>query len=364
MYEVAVGVLKDRFGNEQEVVDVHYNKLINLQPATNKTSSLRVLLDTVGKHLRSLEVLGQNVNQDVIVSMISAKLPEDVLVQLKILNGANNKWNTFRLRDRLREYIIARERAEKDKEPDKRSLNSHSKYDAVMKDQLSKGVTEKVEQSKTNGLVHYLPHHAVITPQKATRKIRVVYDASARTRKEKKSLNECMYRAPVMLQDLCGMLLRFRIQHVAVVADIEKAFLQIGLQSNQRDVTRFLWLRDFEKPIFDADNIQEYRFCRVPFGIISSPFLLGATVDYHLESYNDEIAEKLRNNIYVDNVISGAENTSEAIKLYTTSKSMFADASMNLREWITNSEVVNEFIPKEDRAFTNSVKVLGHCSTR
>ncbi|XP_053389677.1 uncharacterized protein LOC128552659 [Mercenaria mercenaria] len=58
------------------------------------------------------------------------------------------------------------------------------KYDAVMNDQLSKGVIEKVEQSETDGLVHYLPHHAVITPQKATTKIRVVYDASARTRKE------------------------------------------------------------------------------------------------------------------------------------------------------------------------------------
>ncbi|XP_060556893.1 uncharacterized protein LOC132717440 [Ruditapes philippinarum] len=55
-----------------------------------------------------------------------------------------------------------------------------------------------------------------------------------------------------------------------------------------------------------------------------------------------------------------SENTSEAIQLYTKSKAMFADASMNLREWITNSEFVNEFIPKEDRADTKSVKVLGH----
>lgn len=234
------------------------------------------------------------------------------------------------------------------------------KCDAVMKDQLHKGMIEKVERSSVDGLVHYLPHHAVISPQKTTTKLRVVYDASARTKKENKSLNECMYRGPVMLQDLCGMLLRFWMQCIAVVADIEKAFLQIGLQPSQRDVTRFLWLKDCDNPSVLKENVQEYRFCRVPFEVISSPFLLGAVVDYHLKCYNDPVAEKLRNNIYVDNVITGAETTSEAIELYTKSKSMFADASMNLREWVTNSDLVNEIIPKEDRADTETVKVLGH----
>ena len=43
-----------------------------------------------------------------------------------------------------------------------------------------------------------------------------------------------------MLNDLCGLLMRFRLNNIAVVADIEKAFLQIGVQPDQRDVTRFI----------------------------------------------------------------------------------------------------------------------------
>ena len=52
-YSIAVDILKDRFGKSQEATDLHYNKMINLQPAFNKTCSLRSLLDTMQKHIRS-----------------------------------------------------------------------------------------------------------------------------------------------------------------------------------------------------------------------------------------------------------------------------------------------------------------------
>ena len=85
-----------------------------------------------------------------------------------------------------------------------------------------------------------IPHHAVITPQKSTTKLRVVYDASVKSKQTNKSLNECLYRGPVMINDLYGILIRFRLYTITHVADIEKAFHQLGLQKSQRDVTRFL----------------------------------------------------------------------------------------------------------------------------
>ena len=42
-----------------------------------------------------------------------------------------------------------------------------------------------------------------------------------------------------MLNDLCGILIRFRLHKIVLVADIEKAFHQLGLQKSLRDVTRF-----------------------------------------------------------------------------------------------------------------------------
>ena len=91
---------------------------------------------------------------------------------------------------------------------------------------------------------HYLPHQPVITPNKATTKLRVVYDASSKTQKTAKSLNDCLHRGPLLLPDLCGLLLRCRRSPVVLLADIEKAFLQVGLHPADRDATRFLWYKD------------------------------------------------------------------------------------------------------------------------
>ena len=211
-------------------------------------------------------------------------------------------------------------------------------YNSIIQDQLEKGVIERVDNTHTNEITHYLPHHAVINPLKQTTKIRIVYDASAKTRGANNSPNECLYRGPVLMNDLCGLLMRFRLNNTALVADIEKAFLQIGLQQDQRDVTRFIWVKDCETARVEKDNIQEYRFCRVPFGVISSPFLLAATIENHLESYESEMAAKLKNDIYVDNLITGTDTIKEALQLYKEAKSMFSEASMNLREWVSNDK--------------------------
>ena len=128
--------------------------------------------------------------------------------------------------------------------------------------------------------------------------------------------------------------MRFRLHKVALVSDIEKAFLQIGLQPSERDVTRFFWVKDVHDPSVGYDSLEVYRFCRVPFGIVSSPFLLGATVETHLDSYGTPIAEQLKRDIYVDNIITGASSDKEGIEIYQKAKRMFNEASMNLMEMV------------------------------
>ena len=69
---------------------------------------------------------------------------------------------------------------------------------------------------------------------------------------------------------------------VVVLADIEKAFLRVGIQEAERDVTWILWLKDLNK-VDIKENLFTYRFCRVPFGLVCSQFLLGASIKFHLQ---------------------------------------------------------------------------------
>ncbi|KAL3116802.1 hypothetical protein niasHT_001874 [Heterodera trifolii] len=132
-------------------------------------------------------------------------------------------------------------------------------YRAVIEEQFKTGIIEEAAIGVSQR-EHFIPHQAVITPKK----LRVVYDASAHA-KGAPSLNDCLLRGPVWLPDLAGMLLRFRACQVPVIADVEKAFLMVGIEEADREVCKFLWVRDPTKPVTtDAAAFSAARFRAYP----------------------------------------------------------------------------------------------------
>ena len=111
-YDVTKTLLKERFGNLQSVVNSHYTQLVNLKPAVNTTKGLRSLNDQFERHFRSLEALKQDTNQEVFISIMTSKIPKDVLLHLQIQRGSKVRWTVSRLRELLSEYILAREETE------------------------------------------------------------------------------------------------------------------------------------------------------------------------------------------------------------------------------------------------------------
>jgi hypothetical protein len=62
-----------------------------------------------------------------------------------------------------------------------------------------------------------------------------------------------------------------------------------------------------------------YRFCRVVFGVNSSPFLLNATLQYHLYRYmnvENECARKIKDDFYADDLVTGDQTEDKALTLH------------------------------------------------
>ena len=230
-------------------------------------------------------------------------------------------------------------------------------YDGIIKEQEQRGFIERVNDDATND-VHYLPHHPV-KKDSLTTPIRIVYDCSCRGSGQSASLNDCLTVGPLFLSNLCAILLRFRIHAFALSTDIEKAFLHVKLHSSDRNFTRFLWPSHLES---NDIQFQTYRFTMIPFGASSSPFILGAVLDLHLSNSPLQVAADMRDNIYVDNVLSGCNTEEELLAYYSQSRDVMSQAKFNLRSWSTNSKRLQEVTRQDNTSDpSTTVGILGLC---
>lgn len=242
-----------------------------------------------------------------------------------------------------------------------RFLNSKTEllqqYQEVLDFQRRNNIIEEVKHPNiVRDFTYYIPHQPVYKKEK--KKVRIVYDASAGASKNTLSLNQCLHTGLLLLKNLTGIILRFRLHPVIILADIEKAFLQVALSSKDRDFTRFLWARDPKKDL-QPNNLIIYRFCRVAFGLTCAPFLLAAAIFTHFARVPSELSSEILLNLYVDNVMLCAQNSEIANKKALAIKEEFNSFGMNLREFISNKKESLNNIEESDKIDTHINKVLG-----
>ena len=82
-------------------------------------------------------------------------------------------------------------------------------YDSIIREQIKNGIVEVVNSPSDGpmGRTLYIPYHAMICEDRQTTKMRIVYDASAKT--QGPSLNDCLYAGPTFGQNILEILLRF-----------------------------------------------------------------------------------------------------------------------------------------------------------
>ena len=127
---------------------------------------------------------------------------------------------------------------------------------------LDKNFVQPAEmQEPSPQSIWYLPHHPVINANK-TEKVRRVTNAASKFRAE--PLNSNLHTGSALLNNLVGVLLRFRDHTVAVWTDIEGMFMQIAVRNEEQSALCFLWMID--------NSIQQFQFTRLIFRATCSPF--------------------------------------------------------------------------------------------
>ncbi|UYV84044.1 hypothetical protein LAZ67_X000969 [Cordylochernes scorpioides] len=229
----------------------------------------------------------------------------------------------------------------------KRGFYHH--YNKIFEEWEENGIIERIQSDQDDTLEYFLPHRAVVKSGSSTTPVRPVFDASCKT-KGGWSLNDCLAKGPNLLELIPDIMLRFRLNKIGVVADIEKAFLQISVAKEDRQFLRFLWWEDGKQ-----ENLRIYQHKRVVFGVTSSPFLLAATLKLHLEQYEREVIPLLKC-MYMDNCVNSVTSLEEAQVFQQQSIDLLSPAGFNLREWqmggpgIVNSENISVLGMKWDTA--------------
>ena len=116
--------------------------------------------------------------------------------------------------------------------------------------------------------------------------------------------------------------------------------------------------RDAFRFLFTLGGREEhFRFTRVPFGAESSPFVLGATLNYHYDQHEEEFkdtTETLRENTYVDNLMKTGHRKEELKQFKGLATEIFENPRFPVFKWESNLPEL-----KSDN-MANPDKILGH----
>ena len=220
------------------------------------------------------------------------------------------------------------------------------KFQEVVQEYLSLNHAQPVNPEDLNrpsALSYYMPMHGVYKESSTTTKLRVVFDASAKTTSHH-SLNDSLAIGPTLHPTLDKILLKFRTYPVAISGDISKMYREVLLHPEDRHYHRFLWRAEVDQPW------QEFMMNRVTFGVAASPYLAVKTLQQAAKDFGGDLPQAswhVEHSFYVDDLLGGANTVDEAISLYSNLRTILGKAGFQLKKWRSSSSRVLDSIPTE-----------------
>ncbi|XP_011171556.3 uncharacterized protein LOC105204198 [Solenopsis invicta] len=236
-------------------------------------------------------------------------------------------------------------------------------YSDFLQEYENLGHMRKAPESSESSQFVYIPHHPVIRESSATTRVRVVFNASSPT-SNSRSLNDHLLAGQKLQTDLAAVLLRWRQYRYVYSADVAKMYRQIRVDPRDTDYQRILWIDE------KTGRVQEYQLLTVTYGTTSAPFLALRVLQQliHDDGRDFPLAVPvLKENIYVDDVLFGADEISLIRTVRNQVCSLLQRGHFELRKWSSNAAHLLSDIDAQDHGLAcnkdlhpdETLKVLG-----
>ncbi|KAK7898591.1 hypothetical protein WMY93_019444 [Mugilogobius chulae] len=228
----------------------------------------------------------------------------------------------------------------------KRNPKMQEQYFAFMDKLIQNGHAE-IAPPLDNEECWFLPTFGVYHPRKPEQ-IRVVFDSSSQY--EGICLNDVLLTGPDLNNTLIGVLLRFRKDKVAVLADIQQMFYCFEVTETHRNFLRFLWYEgnDINKQVID------YRMKVHVFGNSPSPAVaiygLRRAIREGAPKYGEDTIQFVERHFYVDDGLMSVPTDHHAVDILTRTQASLAESNIRLHKFISNSRDVLKALSQEDCA--------------
>ncbi|CAK9830531.1 hypothetical protein ANTRET_LOCUS7686 [Anthophora retusa] len=215
----------------------------------------------------------------------------------------------------------------------KLQLNSELKaqYTEFLSEYLKLGHMTQVKDDQ-NSVGFYLPHHAVVKESSSTTKVRVVFDASAKS-SSGLSLNNTLLIGPTIQETLFSILTRFRQHAFVLIADIEKMFRQVVIHPDDRRYQRILWRESM------SESVKVYELNTVTYGTAPAPFLATRSLKQLAKDEAKKFplaTEIFMRDFYIDDLLTGADSFEAALEIKKQCIALARAGGFHLRQWTSN----------------------------
>ena len=183
------------------------------------------------------------------------------------------------------------------------------KFDEQFQDAIKRGVFVRLseEDAKYRGMVNYIPMvEALKEKEGASTPVRICMNSSMKY--QGTCLNDVMCKGPSALADQYALLIRFRCHKVGLILDISKFYNSIDSVERDQHIRRVLW-----SPVVGEAPVTYLTTC-VNFGDRAAGCVAITALRKTAGMFGDinpEAARMLREDAYVDDIITGVETKAQ-----------------------------------------------------